>query len=107
MANSPIKATSRPSLIQLYCRSLFQSEHEKFVYIDKQLIEKFSPATLNINEFKSQDDIDIASKIYKNHPLLGDQIKESWNSAFFKGIDMSIHHDLVTLFEKKSNRPKS
>ena len=57
-------------------------EHEKFVHIDKVLIEKFSPDTLSINEFQSQEDIDISTKIYANHSLLGNNLADFWNVKF-------------------------
>jgi hypothetical protein len=57
-------------------------EHDKFVHIDKNLIIKFSPETLSINEFQTQEDIDIASKIYSDHPLLGETVADHWNLTF-------------------------
>lgn len=62
---------------------------EKHLHLDRQLIEKFSPDTLSINEFISQDEIDIAEKIYGNHPLLGNQLEEEWNIQFKMGFHLT------------------
>lgn len=64
-------------------------EHEKFVYIDKMLIEKFSPDILSVNEFLNQEDIDVASKIYGDLPLLAEIVDESWNINFRREFDMT------------------
>ncbi|MDO9585764.1 MAG: hypothetical protein Q7I93_04675, partial [Syntrophales bacterium] len=52
-------------------------------------VRKFSPDTLNVMEFKSQRDIDIAAKIYGVWPLLGEVRKDSWNVKFTREFDMT------------------
>ena len=42
-------------------------------------VKKFSPDTISIMEFKSQQDIDIADRMYNNHPMLG-KPKGEWKS---------------------------
>ena len=75
-------------------------EHEKFVHIDKRLIEKFSPDTLSINEFQNQEDIDIATKIYDDHPLLGEKLEDNWNVKFKREFDMTNHSYLFKTQEQ-------
>ena len=57
--------------------------------MDGKLIEKFSPDTLSIMEFKRQEDIDITSKIYDDHPLLGEEIEGTWNVKFTTEFHMT------------------
>jgi hypothetical protein len=65
--------------------------------MDGKLIEKFSPDTLSIMEFKRQEDIDITSKIYDDHPLLGEEIEGTWNVKFTQEFNMtSDSHLFVT-----------
>lgn len=52
-------------------------------------VKKFSPDTLSIMEFKSQHDVDIAVKIYGEHPLLGEYVEGIWNVKFTREFDMT------------------
>jgi len=52
-------------------------------------VKKFSPETLSVMEFKSQRDIDIISKIYKDCPLLSEKIENTWNIKFNRELDMT------------------
>ncbi len=52
-------------------------------------VQRFSPGTLSIMEFKNQRDIDIAAKIYDGHPLLGEQLPDTWNVKFTREFDMT------------------
>lgn len=80
-------------------KELYQTN--EFLYIDKALIEKFSPETLGINEFLNQEDIDIASKIYSDYPLLGEYIKDSWNIKFNTEFNMTTDSHLFNTLENK------
>lgn len=42
-------------------------------------IAKFSPDSLSLMEFPSQDAVAIATKIYSQAPLLGERIRDLWN----------------------------
>ncbi len=57
-------------------------------------IEKFSPKSLSIMEFRNQKDIDTASKIYGRHPFLGQYLKANWNTKFQREFNMSEDSDL-------------
>jgi hypothetical protein len=73
---------------------------EKFVYIDKVLIEKFSPNTFSISEFKSQQEIEINSKIYSNHRLFGDILEKDWNTKIKSNeINMTVDSHLFLPIE--------
>ncbi len=57
--------------------------------ISRKLIERFSPDTLSIMEFKRQEDIDLAEKIYDDWPLLGEEIEGAWNVKFTQEFNMT------------------
>jgi len=68
----------------------------KLQYLDKhglemsyQTVKKFSPDTLSIMELKSQQDIDITAKIYGDWPLLGKNLKSTWNVKFRSELHMT------------------
>jgi hypothetical protein len=52
-------------------------------------VKKFSPDTLSVMEFKSQRDIDVTGKIYGNWPLLGEELKDTWNVQFRQELNMT------------------
>jgi len=52
-------------------------------------VKKFSPDTLSVMEFKSQRDIDIATRIYGDWPLLGDKLEDTWNVKFRSELHMT------------------
>jgi len=54
-----------------------------------RLVEKFSPDTLSIMEFKSQRDIDVTTKIYGDWPLLGEKLEHAWNVTFRTELHMT------------------
>jgi len=55
----------------------------KPLQISVEQIKTFSPNTLSIMEFKNQKDIDIASRVYKSFPLLGDHTDiDKWHLGF-------------------------
>lgn len=62
---------------------------ERGLEISRKLIERFSPDTLSIMEFKRQEDIDLAEKIYDDWPLLGDEIEGTWNVKFTTEFHMT------------------
>ena len=52
-------------------------------------VKKFSPDTLSVMEFKSQQDIDITAKIYGTWPLLGEKLDDTWNVQFRSELHMT------------------
>ncbi|MCX9080403.1 MAG: N-6 DNA methylase [Candidatus Methanoperedens sp.] len=63
-------------------------------------VKKFSPDTLSIMEFKSQHDIDLAVKIYGEHPFLGECVEGAWNVKFTREFDMTNDNHLFKTKEK-------
>ena len=59
-------------------------------------VKRFSPNTLSVMEFKSQRDIDIATKIYGDWPLIGDRVADIWNIKLTQEFNMTSHSDLFT-----------
>jgi len=74
---------------------------EKGLEISRDLIEKFSPDTLSIMEFKRQADIDLAEKIYDDWPLLGDSDERwAWNVKFTTEFHMTNDSHLFVTKEQ-------
>lgn len=72
-------------------------------------IKKFSPISLNVMEFRSQQDINITEKIYDSHPLLGDKTEESWICSLTQDFNLTSDSHLfnregygIPLYEGKS-----
>ena len=57
-------------------------------------VEKFSPDTLGLMEFKNQRDIDVATVLYGDWPLLGEELETTWNAKFRRELDMTNHSHL-------------
>jgi len=69
--------------------------------ISRKLIERFSPDTLSIMEFKRQEDIDLAEKIYDDWPLLGESDGSyPWNVKFTREFDMTNDSHLFVTLDK-------
>ena len=74
---------------------------EKGLEISRDLIEKFSPDTLSIMEFKRQKDIDLAEKIYDDWPLLGERDERwAWNVKFTTEFHMTNDSHLFVTKEQ-------
>jgi len=67
----------------------YLTESDKIMHVPQALIERFSPDTFSIMEFRSQSDVDIARHIYSNWPLLGETINGAWSIAFTREFDMT------------------
>lgn len=59
-----------------------------------EMIGRFSPDSLSIMEFNSQREIDLATAVYANHPLLGELPGKSWAVQFTREYDMTNHSPL-------------
>lgn len=64
------------------------------LYQSAAVIKKLAPATLSLMEFKSQQEIDLARKIYDNHPLLGDHVEDTWNIVMQREFHMTDDSNL-------------
>ena len=51
----------------------FLSNPDNLIYIRRESLERFSPDSLSIMEFQSQQDVDIVEKLYEAGALLGDE----------------------------------
>lgn len=76
--------------------------------VPSSLVRRFSPDTLSIMEFRSQNDIDIIKCIYGDWPLLGEQLEQTWNIRFAREFNLTDDRDLFnqdgigwSLFEGK------
>ncbi len=57
------------------------------------LIQRFSPDTYSIMEFRSQQDADIVEHIYGDWPLLGDKIDKTWNIKLAREFNFTEDRD--------------
>jgi hypothetical protein len=57
----------------------FLSDARNLVYIDQDSLMKFSPNSLSVMEFQSQQDVDIVTKIYERGPLIGEKLEKEWS----------------------------
>ncbi len=68
---------------------VLQRFDERPMRLSVEAIRRFNPESLGIMEFNSQDEIDIALRIYGEHPLLGERTKDGWNAKQSREFDMS------------------
>ncbi|MBU0703629.1 MAG: N-6 DNA methylase, partial [Chloroflexi bacterium] len=52
-----------------------------------KLIERFSPDSLSVMEFQTQQAYGVTETIFDNHPLLGENIEGVWNVKFTREFD--------------------
>jgi hypothetical protein len=57
-------------------------------------IRRFSNGALSLMEFHSQEHVDVATKIYANHPLLAERQKASWNAVLSQEYNMTSDRGL-------------
>jgi hypothetical protein len=67
----------------------FLADPNNFIEVKPESIQRFSPDSLSIMEFQSEQDYQIAEKIYDDHPTLGEEIGNSWNIKFAREFDMT------------------
>lgn len=68
--------------------------------ISVEQVRKFSPNSLSVMEFRKQQDIDIASKIYGRWPLIEELLEKKWSSKF--GSEFHMTND-SHLFVNRAN----
>lgn len=66
-------------------------------------VKKFSPASLGIMEFRTQQALDITTRIYRDWPLLGDKLRSTWNVKFNRELDMTNGFSLLS--RERTNCP--
>jgi len=67
----------------------YLTESDQLMHLPQTLVERFSPGTLSIMEFRSQRDVDIVQHIYGEWPLLGERIDGTWSVALTREFDMT------------------
>ena len=65
-----------------------------FFEMEIETIRRFSPDSLSVMEFQTRRDYEIAEKIYDDHPLLGQDVPDSWNVKFTREFDMTNDRDM-------------
>jgi Alw26I/Eco31I/Esp3I family type II restriction m6 adenine DNA methyltransferase len=70
---------------------------ESAINISVALIQRLSPDSLSVTEFKSEKDIIIAEKLL-NSPLLGEALEDTWNLELHREFNMT---DDAPLFQKE------
>ncbi|MEO1287466.1 MAG: hypothetical protein AAFV93_06830, partial [Chloroflexota bacterium] len=81
----------------------FIANQDNLIYVKTESIERFSPDSLSIMEFKSQTAYDATKTIYSNVPLMGDEIDNIWNVKLTRELDMT--NDRSHFSETKSSIP--
>jgi hypothetical protein len=67
----------------------YLTESDQVMHVPQMLVERFSPDTLSIMEFRSQRDVDIVEHIYGNWPRLGEKIDGLWSVALASEFHMT------------------
>ena len=67
----------------------YLTESDQLMHVPQTLVERFSPDTLSIMEFRSQRDVDLVQRIYGDWPLLGETIDGMWSVAFASEFHMT------------------
>ena len=70
-------------------RALLSDLEEHLLPLPLEAVRRFSPDTLSLMEFKSRREMEIAAKIYDNHPLLGEEVAGAWNVRFTTEFHMT------------------
>jgi len=63
-------------------------------------VKKLSPDTLSIMEFDNQREINIAAMIYQEKPLLGNYLKDNWQTVFQDEFNITHDSDLFLTEEE-------
>jgi len=79
-----IREAIRPEYLPEYL-----TESEQLMHMPQTLVDRFSPDTLSIMEFRSQRDVDIVEHIYDDWPLLGENRDNQWSVAFGSEFHMT------------------
>ena len=67
----------------------FLDNQQNLIYVHVDSLAKFSPDSLSVLEFQERQDYAIASKLYGENPLIGDDVPDTWNIDFAREFDMS------------------
>ena len=67
------------------------SVHKNALQMTLKQVEELGRESYALMEFQSQKDIDLTSKIYGDHPLLGDEVEGRWAVQFRSELHMTNH----------------
>ena len=67
--------------------------NEDSVRIDVELVERLSPYSLSVTEFKNELDVKIARKML-HFPLIGEEFDDIWNVKLHREFDMTNDNEL-------------
>ena len=70
-------------------RAILSDVEEHLLPLPLEAVRRFSPDTLSLMEFKNRREMEIAAKIYDNHPLLGEEVPGAWNVRFTTEFHMT------------------
>jgi hypothetical protein len=80
------------------------------IEIDIKDVQKFSPTSLSIMEFKNQRELNLVAGIYHDHPMLRDDKPNIWNliftSEFHMTNDAKVFRDSVWLANQENIHKK-
>ena len=62
--------------------------------VPASVVEEFSPDSLAVMEFSSQQEIDVCSKMYKSLPKFGAEIEDQPYRRYMREVDMGTDRDL-------------
>lgn len=71
----------------------------RLLQIPSVIVQKLAPATFSLMEFKSQYEIDLAVKIYGDHPLLGETLEDTWNVFLQREFHMTDDSSLFNALD--------
>ena len=89
------KSNSIPAAFYLHDISSLEGklENDKFVTIPKELVQLSAPASLSIPEVRNEKQLQVFHKLYRTHPLLGDESK-GWSVALIQELNRTTDSDL-------------
>ncbi len=70
-----------------------RAEKDKFVTIPKELVQLSAPNSLSIPEVRNEKQLQVFHKLYRMHPLLGDESK-GWSVALIQELNRTTDSDL-------------
>ncbi|MBI1258033.1 MAG: N-6 DNA methylase [Chloroflexi bacterium] len=78
----------------------FVANRENLVFLLRDSMMRFSPESLSLMEFQSQQDYEIAEKLYADHPLIGSRQLNSWNIKLTAEFHMTNDRYLFNTIQK-------
>jgi hypothetical protein len=78
--------------------ALLPELNRSLLHIPFNMVKQLAPNTFSLMEFKSQREVDLVTKIYANHPLMGTKLEDCWNAFPKREFNMT---DDSPLFQEK------